>query len=160
MPESWDNNRFHFPAGSVLEGRVATAFPKTGDKPGVVEMTFGRIVFPDGRTTNIDGSLIALDDKSVARNENGVLIARPGSNQDKRMVYTGYGAGAGLIVGLLTNKPLEKTAIGGLLGFIVGSVAENQRKANDVNLQPGTQFGVRLDQQATLTITKQEARNQ
>jgi hypothetical protein len=151
--ESWENNRFHFPPGSVLEGRIVTAIPKEGSKAGVIEMSFGRIVLPNGRTTNIDGSLISLTDKSVARNANGVLIARK-TDKDNRMVYTGYGAGAGLILGLVSSRPLEKAAIGGLLGFAIGSLSQQQKQANDVNLQPGTQFGVRLDQSATLTLSR------
>jgi hypothetical protein len=153
QPQSWDNNRFHLPTGAILEGRISTALPKEGDRPGVIELSFGTIVLPDGRSTKIDGSLIALDDKSVARNKNGVLIARK-SNSDNRMVYAGYGAGAGLIVGLLTKQPLEKTAIGGLLGYVVGSLSQADRKANEVNLEPGVRFGVELNQPATITLTR------
>lgn len=153
QPESWDNNRFQFPTGSIIEGRIVSAIPKDGDRPGVIEMNFSTIVLPDGRSSKIDGSLIGLDDKSVARNKDGVLIAKK-TNKDNRLVYTGYGAGAGLIVGLLTKQPLEKTAIGGLLGYLAGSLTPAEKQANDVNLEPGAKFGVKLDQQATITLTR------
>jgi hypothetical protein len=148
---TWEQGDFDFPAGSVIEGRVASVTPKSGNNPGMVELDFGRIVMPDGRTVNIDGSLIALDNKSVSRNENGVLIAKQ-TNKDNRMVYAGYGAGAGLIVGLLTKRPLENLAIGGVLGYIVGALEQTQKKPTDVNLDPGTRFGVRLDSPTTLTM--------
>ena len=135
----------------MIEGRVTSATPKNGKNPGLVEMDFGRIVMPDGRTLNIDGSLIALDNDSVARNENGVLIAKT-TSKDNRMVYAGYGAGAGLLVGLLTKKPVESLAIGGVLGYILGSVEQNQKKPNDVTLEPGTKFGVRLDRSANVSL--------
>jgi len=148
---SWEQGDFDFPEGTMVEGRVSAVTPKTGNNPGMVELDFGRIVMPDGKTVNIDGSLIALDNKSVARNENGVLIARE-TNKDNRMVYAGYGAGAGLIVGLLTKRPLENLAIGGVLGYIVGSLEQSQKRPTDVNLDPGTRFGVRLDSPTTITM--------
>jgi len=148
---TWEQGAFDFPEGAVVEGRVASVTAKSGNNPGLVELDFGRIVMPDGKTMNIDGSLIALDSKSVARNENGVLVAKQ-TNKDNRMVYAGYGAGAGLIVGLLTKRPLENLAIGGILGYIVGSLEQTQKRPTDVNLDPGTRFGVRLDSPVTITM--------
>ncbi|MEZ0326448.1 MAG: stalk domain-containing protein [Fimbriimonas sp.] len=148
---TWEQGDFDFPAGSVIEGRVSSVTPKTGNNPGMVELDFGRIVMPDNRTMNIDGSLIALDSKSVSRNENGVLIAKQ-TSKDNRIVYAGYGAGAGLLVGLLTKKPLESLAIGGILGYIVGSLEQTKKNPSDVNLDPGTRFGVRLNSPATVTM--------
>jgi hypothetical protein len=148
---TWDQGDFDFPAGTVVEGRVASVTPKSGNNPGLVELDFGRVVMPDGRTVNIDGSLIALDSNSVARNENGVLVAKQ-TSKDNRVVYAGYGAGAGLLVGLLTKRPLESLAIGGILGYIVGSLEQTQKRPNDVTLEPGTRFGVRLDNPATITM--------
>jgi hypothetical protein len=148
---TWEQGDFDFPAGTVIEGRVSAVTAKSGNNPGMVELDFGRLVMPDNRTMNIDGSLIALDSNSVSRNENGVLIAKQ-TNKDNRMVYAGYGAGAGLIVGLLTKRPLENLAIGGILGYIVGSLEQTQKRPNDVTLEPGTRFGVRLDNPATITM--------
>ncbi|HSI73766.1 MAG TPA: stalk domain-containing protein [Fimbriimonas sp.] len=148
---SWEQGDFDIPDGTMIEGRVAAVTAKSGNNPGMVELDFGRMVMPDGKTVNIDGSLIALDSKSVARNENGVLIAKE-SSKDNRLVYAGYGAGAGLIVGLLTKRPLENLAIGGILGYIVGTLEQNKKNPTDVNLDPGTRFGVRLDNPVTLTM--------
>ncbi len=148
---SYEQGDFDFPDGTTIEGRVSTAVPKSGNNPGMVEMDFGRIVMPDGRTMNIDGSLIALDNKNVARNENGVLVASS-SSKDNKMVYAGYGAGAGLIVGLLTKRPIESTLLGGILGYLAGTLEQQQRRPNDLTLQPGTKFGVRLDQSTAVTL--------
>jgi hypothetical protein len=148
---SWEQGDFDLPQGTMIEGRVAAVTAKSGNNPGMVELDFGRMVMPDGKTVNIDGSLIALDSKSVSRNENGVLIAKE-TAKDNRMVYAGYGAGAGLIVGLLTKRPLENLAIGGVLGYIIGSLEQTKKNPSDVNLDPGTRFGVRLDSPVTLTM--------
>jgi len=149
---TWRGGDFDFPAGTRVEGRVVSAVPRSGDKAGVVELDFNRIVMPDGKTVPIDGSLISLDNRNVVRNENGMLVATAQARKDNRMVYAGYGAGAGLIVGLLTKRPLESLAIGGILGYIAGSIEQSQRRANDVTLQPGTKFGVRLDQSVALNV--------
>ncbi len=149
---TWEQGDFDFPAGTVIEGRVSSVTPRNGNNPGMIELDFGRLVMPDNRTMNINGSLIALDSKSVSRNENGVLIAKT-SSKDNRVVYAGYGAGAGLLVGLLTKKPLESLAIGGILGYIAGTLEQSKKKnPADVNLDPGTRFGVRLNNSATVTV--------
>jgi len=149
---SWRQGDFTFPPGTKVEGRVVSAVPKNGDRPGLIELDFNRIMMADGKTVPIDGSLISLDSKSVVRNENGVLVATGNVKKDNRMVYAGYGAGAGLIVGLLTKRPLENLAIGGILGYLVGSLEQSQKRANDVSLQSGTKFGVRLDQAVAVNV--------
>jgi len=136
------------PAGSQLKGSVSSAKPKAGSDPGVLELKFDQIITPDGRRILVDGRLIGLDDKSVTRERGGALVAKDSTRND-RVAFAGYGAGAGLIVGLLTNRPIEDTVLGGLLGFAVGS-AQKQRQVNDVSLDRGTQFGMRLHRELTL----------
>jgi hypothetical protein len=65
----------------------------------------------------------------------------------------GYGAGAGLIIGLLTKRPLEDALIGGGLGYLFGALQKGHSDARDVSLKPGTEFGVRLDRRLTYTNT-------
>jgi len=138
------------PAGSEVEGKVLAARPKRGNDPGMLELAFNRVRLPDGRAYAIDGSLIGLDNSDLERNGNGVLIAR-GQAKDERMVYAGYGAGAGLVVGLLTKRPLEGTVIGGLLGYIVGG-QKNDRDTSNVRLPAGTQLGVRLNHDVVMRV--------
>jgi len=149
---TWRGADFDFPAGTRVEGRVVSAIPRTGDKPGLIELDFNRIMLPDGKTVPIDGSLISLNNRDVVRNANGMLVATQAAKRDNRMVYAGYGAGSGLIVGLLTKRPLENLAIGGILGYIAGSIEQSQRRANDVSLASGTTFGVRLEQPVAVNI--------
>jgi hypothetical protein len=136
------------PEGTKIEGVVSTARMKTGSDPGILELDFRRIRLPDGTTRQLDGSLMSLDSDKVSRNSDGVLTAR-GDNKDNRMVYAGYGAAGGLLVGLLTKKPLEGAILGGVLGYLYGQVRKDQQ-ASDVTLRPGTEFGVRLDQALVL----------
>jgi hypothetical protein len=132
------------PAGTKIEGRVVTANAKEGRNPGMLELDFRRVILPDGRTMPIDGSLIGLDSNSVTRNSDGVYTARA-DRKDDRLVYAGYGAGAGLLVGLLTKRPLEGAILGGVLGYLFGEVQRSNQQAADVRLRAGTEFGVKLN---------------
>jgi hypothetical protein len=87
----------------------------------------------------------------VRENNKGVLVARNNSNNtDHRMVYAGYGAGAGLLVGVLTKRPLEGTILGGALGYILGQVQKDrQQQTSDVTLNAGTEFGVQVNRDIT-----------
>ncbi|MCC7230901.1 MAG: hypothetical protein IT203_10950 [Fimbriimonadaceae bacterium] len=132
------------PEGTRIEGVVAGVHARERNNPGLLELNFKRIVLPDGRTATIDGSLIGLDSTSVVRNSDGVYTARR-SKKDDRIVFAGYGAGAGLLVGLLTKKPLEGAVLGGVLGYLFGEVQRSNERPADVILRRGTEFGVRLD---------------
>ena len=112
------------PQGTKIEGHIAAVHPrKSNNNPAILDLSFDRMRFPNGRSVKIDGSLISLDDKYVRTNDNGVLVARNNSSTssgtDNRMVYAGYGAGAGLLVGVLSKKPLEGAILGGALGYIL-----------------------------------------
>jgi len=140
------------PQGTKIEGHIAAVHSRRNNNPAILDLSFDRILFPNGRTVKIDGSLISLNDRYVSRNSNGVLVARNNasvsSGTDQRMIYAGYGAGAGLLVGVLTKRPLEGTILGGALGYILGQVKKDQGQAkltDEVMLAPGTKMGVRVD---------------
>jgi len=138
------------PSGTKVEGTVTAVHPQRGNDPGLLDMGFNRIVLPDGATYRIDGSLASLSGDRVTRTASGVMVART-DQKDNRMVYAGYGAAGGLLVGLLTKRPLEGTILGGVLGYLYGQVQHDQDKAADVTLRPGTEFGVRLNHELALT---------
>lgn len=145
------NDRFYgvIPAGTRVEGRVVSARPRSGNEPGILELDFQRMRLPNGRSVPIDGTLASLTGENIVRDENGVLRSRT-DTKDNRTVYAGYGAGAGLIVGLLTKKPLEGTILGGILGYIAGQTEANRNRPNDVRLQPGSEFGIQLTRELAI----------
>lgn len=110
----------------------------------MLEVGFERLRLPDGRAFSIDGSLIGMDSNSVYHRSDGTLVAKPGHTTD-RLTYLGYGAGAGLLAGVLTGHPLKDTVIGGGLGYLFGSLQKGHKDARDVSLTPGTELGVRLN---------------
>lgn len=131
------------PKGTRIAGQVKEVRPMQGKDPGILELEFTDVVLPDGRKYPLVGSLIDLDGKDVTTS-NGVITAKATHNRDQRVVYAGYGAGAGLIVGLLTKKPLEGALVGGLLGWLVGEVDRAKQRPSNVTLEPGTTMGVVL----------------
>jgi len=140
------DNYMGLPSGTVVEGHVSAVRQKTNDAPGVLGLAFDRFRFPDGRTVNIDGSLIGLDTKSVA-NRDGRLVARKSNNRDTK--YVGIGAGAGALIALAThNNVVTTTVIGAALGYLYDQQQATNRK--DVVLKSGTQFGVVLNQDETI----------
>jgi hypothetical protein len=141
------------PAGTKVEGRVVTATKQNGSDPGTLELSFDRLIMPDGSRQELDGTLISLNDKELKKEDDGRIVAT-GKARDNRGVYAGYGAGAGLLLGVLggdnTKGNLTKTILGGLLGFGVGSLERPDRKPSNVTLNEGTKFGVRLNEDLTI----------
>ena len=143
------------PEGTVVEGTVNEARPKEGDNPGVLDISFQRLRFPDGKAYSIVGSSIGLDNKSVSTDKNGRIVAKK-SAKNNRLTYVGYGAGAGLLVSVLSGGKLhlENIALGGALGYLAGALEKNKKQPHDVDLKEGTEVGVRLDK--TIRIAASE----
>jgi len=152
---STDTGDYGLPEGTNIDGVVTGVRPQRDKDPGIIELAFRRVQLPDGRSYPIEGSLIGLDNKSVDRRSDGRLIAKPAHKND-RLTYAGYGAGAGLIVGLLTKRPLEDALLGGLLGYGFSALQKGHSDARDVVLKPGAEMGVRMDRQAVLTTYQDE----
>ena len=140
----------NLPGGTKIEGRVVTATKQTGNDPGLLELAFDRLVMPDGRTQDLSGTLVSLTDKNVKTDEDGRIVAT-GKAKDNRGVYAGYGAGAGLLIGVLGGDNVKgnatKAILGGLLGLGAGEYEKGRnRKPSNVKLSQGAKFGVRLDE--------------
>lgn len=131
------------PVGTKIAGVVHEAVEARNGKPGVLDVDFTRIVFPDGTERNLDASLISMDNKSITRGD-GRLVAKSSNNNNERLKWVGIGAGAGLLLSTLTKgNTLLDTLLGGGAGYLYN---ELQRKgASNVNLRAGTEMGVKLN---------------
>ncbi len=139
------------PPGTILEGHVDVVRAKTGDTPGVLGLKFDRIRLLDGQVYTAFGTLIGLDKNSVD-NVDGRLVAK-NSAKDNNLKYVGYGAGAGAIVALLTDgNILTNSLIGGALGYLFGEIQKDPSKSNNVVLDAGTRFGMRLTNEFTFKV--------
>lgn len=134
------------PTGTKVEGVVRSAEAKNGKDPGKLDLDFTRIVLPNGRSYSINGTPIGLDSKSITR-KNGKIVAKSGNNGPSRLTYVGIGAGAGLLVNVLTGRKgtLLDTLIGAGAGYGAGSLIKSGKSTRDVDLKVGTKMGVRLD---------------
>jgi len=143
------------PSGTKVEGHIAAIHGKTKNNPAIIDLAFDRMRFPNGRSVKLDGSLTSLNSNNVERNANGVLVMRNSNSgkTDQRMVYAGYGAGAGLLVGVLTKKPLEGTILGGAIGYILGQVKHDkaQTQTQSITLTPGTEMGVKVNRDVAVS---------
>ena len=74
---------YGLPSGTKVDGVVVGARPMHDRDPGMIELQFRRVRFPDGRSEAITGSLIGLDNKSVDRKSDGSLIAKPSHRNDR-----------------------------------------------------------------------------
>lgn len=144
-----DEDGSGLPGGTQVVGVVRDARAATKSQPGILDVDFTGLEFPNGRVYPITGALQALDEGSVSRSANGRLVARRASKSD-RMKWVGYGAGAGALIALLTKGNLLTNAI---LGAAGGYLYDRLKRDRDnggyanVNLKEGAEFGVRLDQQ-------------
>ena len=142
-----DSNGYSgLPEGTVVEGVIRAAKQKEGKEAGYLDLAFRRIILPGGRAYDIDGAVIGLDNKSVDKKSDGRLVAKSG-RKNNRLVYAGYGAGAGALVGLLGGGKLKlnNILIGGALGYLAGTLDKGKQEPRDVVLKQGTEMGVRLD---------------
>lgn len=146
---------YGLPPGTRIEGIVRLARPKKDKNPGVLDLTFQRLALPDGRSYDFRGSLIGLDSKSVTRDKKGRITAKQGHRTD-RLTFVGYGAGAGFLLGLITDKKntIRDTALGAGLGYLFGALEKDKSKVNDVRLKEGTEMGVRLDSRLTYALSQ------
>lgn len=139
------------PEGMKLEGHVNQVRSKSGNVPGILDLTFDRLRMPNGQTYPLDAELISLDEKSVEPKD-GRLVAKDSAKKND-MKWVGYGAGAGAIMALLTEgNLLSNSLIGAALGFLYGEIQKDPKKSNDVTLSEGTAFGVRLESPVTIRI--------
>lgn len=137
------------PAGTRLEGVVREALPSSNGKPGVLDVDFRRLVMPGGESRNIDGTLYSLNGKDVKRTD-GRLVASNDKGKD-RLKWVGIGAGAGLLLGTITKgNALLDTVLGAGAGYLYNEL--QGKKAGDVNLKEGTEFGVRMDRAVSFNV--------
>lgn len=143
-----------FPPGTKIEGVVTEVQPKTGDKPGVIDVSFRRALLPDGSRVALQGSLTSLDNSSVDNSTPGRITAKSSSSNKLKMI--GIGAGAGYVIGhlLLKQNGALSAILGAAGGYLLGG---NKESTHDVTVNNGTKLGVRLDSGVTYADTSDYA---
>jgi hypothetical protein len=110
-------------------------------------LSFRSARLPDGRTVNLSGSLIALDE--TTRLSDGRLVAKSPKSTDT-IKFVAIGGAIGFVIGKLTKKnEWVSGGIGALAGLIYAKVREKKMAAENVRVKAGTEFGVRIDSDLT-----------
>lgn len=149
---------YGLPAGTRVHGVVGAAQKMENRKPGMLDLDFRALELPGGAQTSIIGSIINLEDPDVKTAEDGRLIAKntEGKKVD-RTQYVLYGAGAGLIFGLLKDgkigSSIEEIIIGAGLGYLAGATTPSGSEPRDVSLREGDRFGVYIGERVALNVS-------
>jgi hypothetical protein len=150
-----DRDGSRLPSDTEVVGQVTSVRRASEKQPATIDVDFRSLRLADGRTYPISASLASLDAKSVRRTTDGRLESRGGSSRDKTK-FIGYGAGAGALIGVLSGGNILK---GGLLGAAAGYLygqlnkdKESHGRYSEVDLKPGTEFGVELNRRTVVAL--------
>jgi peptidoglycan hydrolase-like protein with peptidoglycan-binding domain len=146
------DRRVIIPAGAKVEGRVTGVDrAERGSKAGTIAIAFDRLIFPNGYSTPIDGTLTTLDDAARRNMENVGEEDRVegGSRTRRAVVFIGGGAGAGAVIGAVTGGA-KGAAVGAGLGAVLGTIGVLVSKGEKAEVKPGTEFGLRVERDFSL----------
>ena len=131
------------PIGSVVTGRVKSVRPaKNGGKPGTIEVTFVGLALANGMKTPINASLTYLDPTSGSVGNESIASGKKRDNRE--LIFIGGGAGGGAVIGALIGGG-KGAIIGGLVGGVGGLVGAKTKKGSEVEVGPGTEFGILMN---------------
>jgi hypothetical protein len=144
---STQNGDAEFPLGTKISGVISEVQRKADGQPGMLGLSFSAARFPDGRSVNLEGSLISLDE--ATKLSDGRLVAKGPKSTDK-IKFIAIGAGIGVVLGKITkNNMWVSGGIGALAGYIYSKIREKKQASEDVAVNSGTAFGIRIDRELT-----------
>jgi hypothetical protein len=139
------------PAGSVVEGRVASVTPaRTRGREGQIALQFDSVVLPDGTRVTLDGSLTELQDARAGKVDAESEVS--GNSSEKRNIgYIGGGTVGGAVLGGAIGGG-KGAGIGAIIGAGAGVAGVMLQKGNEAELRSGTEIGMTTTQPITFNI--------
>ena len=139
------------PAGSVVEGRVASVNPaRTRGREGQIGLQFDAVVLPDGTRVGLDGSLTELQDARAGTVDAENEVS--GNSSEKRNIgYIGGGTVGGAVLGGAIGGG-KGAGIGAIIGAGAGVAGVMLQKGNLAELRSGTEIGMTTIQPITFNI--------
>ena len=132
------------PQGSTIVGKVTQIQrAQKGGKPGTMDVQFVSIRLPNGKHFPINGSLTELSTKSGQSDNEGTVSANKTSHRKAKFI--GGGAAGGALIGAIAGGG-KGLAIGAGVGALAGGLTGRLKKGSEVKVDPGTEFGVILNQ--------------
>lgn len=132
------NDSSGIPAGTIFNGRVATARPATPKAAGVLRINFG--------TSNGSASSYTASSSTATIQ---LVGTKPTSDKSQ---YGSIGAAAGALLGFSRKRKLGDAIGGAILGGAAGYGANQLQKksASDVSLKRGDEISIKLTHPLTL----------
>lgn len=151
------NGQVVLPAGTQIQGQVVSVQPgRRLSRFGQIQMRFNRAQTPDGRVFPLSAKVVTPD---------GTGIIKAGTGKD-RAIGTGknvvggaaLGAGIGLITGLIAGRGrADDLALrGALWGGAAGVGKSAWDRGDDVEVPPGTNLELVIDQTLTINQNQQQ----
>ncbi len=136
------------PAGSIVVGRV-TEVKKAArqSKAGMLGVSFTSLRLPNGSSRALNGSLTQLSDETVTYDNEGQVTGN--SSTKRNVVFIGGGAAAGALIGAIAGGG-KGAGIGAGIGAGLGVAGALFSKGKEAAVEPGTEFGVILNQGVSL----------
>ncbi len=136
------------PVGSTVVGKVdSVQRAQKGGKPGTIDVSFYKLVIPNGVTRTINGSLTELDEKGAKSDAEGTVSGKKMAH--RKIIFIGGGGAGGAVLGGLIGGT-KGAIIGGIIGAAGGFGGEKLTKGPEVEVKAGTEFGVYLNQGISL----------
>jgi len=139
------NGRTVVPAGSIIEGRVTQVTPaKRMNRSGTIAIDFDDLVFPNGTSVGLVGSLTSDDPETRRRIDDESRVSGEGNKRPS--VFIGGGGAIGAVLGGIAGGG-KGAVVGGVVGAGAGVASILLSKGEEAQVPSGTPFGVQIKQE-------------
>ncbi len=138
------DGRTVIPAGTIVEGRVTQVTPaKRMNRSGTIAIDFDDLVFPNGTSVGLVGSLTSDDPETRRRIDDESRVS--GKSNERAAVFIGGGGAIGAVLGGISGGG-KGAVLGGVTGAAVGVAGVLLSKGEEAQVPSGTPFGVQIKQ--------------
>lgn len=149
------NDKMVIPAGTYVQGRIAQV-KRPGRVKGNAEflMHFTTLVFRNGYTVMLPGSVEQMpgSEKQHVKDKEGTIQQDSDKGKDAGTIASTAGTGA--MVGGIADRSIKGAALGGAAGAGAGLLVSMLTRGPDVNLPEGTSVQMVLQRPLVLQETK------
>jgi hypothetical protein len=146
------DGRVVVPQGARVEGHVTGVNDRDRtSKAGTIAIAFDRLIYPNGSSVQIDGTLTTLGEEGRQRIEDIDQEDRvEGGDRTRRaVVFIGGGAGVGAVIGAVAGGA-KGAAVGAGVGAVLGTIGVLLSKGEKAEVTPGTEFGLYVERAFTV----------
>jgi peptidoglycan hydrolase-like protein with peptidoglycan-binding domain len=137
------DGRVVVPEDTKVEGHVTGVTPtERGSREGTIAVAFDKMVFSNGNSVLIDGTLTTLNEDARRNIEQDVRYREDAGRTRRAVAFLGAREGAGASIGV-AGRRAETTTIGAILGTLLNS-------GDKADVRPGTEFGMMVERSFTV----------